>query len=115
MLYNLPTSTLIVIAYLFICCYNQNMKIEFDLKKSHKNLIERSLPFDQVSEFDWETARYTEDVRNDYPENRYVAVGYLDERLHVVCFTPIDGGVRIISFRKANAREVKHYEKIINE
>jgi len=62
------------------------------------------LPFDQASEFDWETAIYAEDVRNDCPEKRYVAVGYLAERLHVICFTPIDGGVRIIIFRKANAR-----------
>jgi uncharacterized DUF497 family protein len=31
-------------------------------------------------------------------------------RLHVICFTPIDGGVRIISFRKANRREVRYYE-----
>jgi uncharacterized DUF497 family protein len=41
----------------------------------------------------------------------FVALGYLGERLHVVCFTPIEGGVRIISFRKANAREKRRYEQ----
>ncbi|MBS0349815.1 MAG: BrnT family toxin [Proteobacteria bacterium] len=40
-----------------------------------------------------------------------VAVGFLGNRLHVLCFTPRKNGVRIISFRKANAREVKRYEK----
>lgn len=30
--------------------------------------------------------------------------GYLEQRLHVICFTPIEGGVRVISFRKANLR-----------
>jgi uncharacterized DUF497 family protein len=29
--------------------------------------------------------------------------------LHVLCFTPIAGGIRVISFRKANAREVRNH------
>ena len=52
-----------------------------------------------------------EDVRHTYPEQRYIALGYLDDRLHVLCFTHIENGVRIISFRKANLREVRRYEK----
>ena len=89
------------------------MKIDFDSKKSKKNDCARGLPFDQAAEFDWETAVYIEDMRNAYPERRFVAMGYLDKRLHVLCFTPIEGGVRIISFRKANLREVRRYEKEI--
>lgn len=87
------------------------MKIEFDPKKSNKNNEKRGLPFDKVIEFDWETAAYVEDVRNPYPEKRIVTMGYLRDRLHVICFTPIVDGVRIISFRKANLREVKRYEQ----
>lgn len=87
------------------------MKIDFDLKKSEKNDRERQLPFERAIDFDWQTAIYSEDIRNDYPERRFVALGYLDLRLHVICFTPIEFGVRIISFRKANLREIKHYEK----
>ena len=87
------------------------MKIEFDRAKSEKNARERGLPFEAAAEFDWETALYAEDSRFPYPERRFVALGFIDARLHVVCFTPIDGGVRIISFRKANAHEVRRYEK----
>lgn len=87
------------------------MKIDFDPEKSKKNNRVRRLPFEQVVEFDWETASYSEDTRNFYPERRFVAMGYLGLRLHVLCFTPIEGGVRIISFRKANLREVKRYAK----
>ncbi len=87
------------------------MKIEFDPKKSQKNSSERALPFDLVEEFDWEEAIYLEDNRMAYPETRIIALGLLDLRLHVVCFTPIEGGVRIISFRKANRREIKYYEE----
>lgn len=50
-------------------------------------------------------------MRKAYPEVRYVAVGFLDSRLHVLCFTPIAGGIRVISFRKANQREVRDYEQ----
>ena len=35
--------------------------------------------------------------------------GLIGDRLHVVVFTPVNGGVRVISFRKANKREVKAY------
>jgi uncharacterized DUF497 family protein len=93
------------------------MKIEFDLIKSHKNIKERALPFEWVEDFDWEAAFYVEDTRKDYSERRFVALGYLYNRLHVLCFTPIKDGVRVISFRKANSREVKRYEqeKIINK
>ena len=34
-----------------------------------------------------------------------VAVGYLEKRLHILCFLPKTGGIRVISFRKANGRE----------
>ena len=89
------------------------MKIEFDPAKSEKNARERDLPFERAADFDWEGAVYTEDSRNPYPERRFVAVGYLDERLHFLCFTPIEGGVRIISFRKANTREAQTYGKAL--
>ncbi len=87
------------------------MEIEFDFKKSKKNLEERGLPFDMVKDFEWDAALYIEDDRKDYPEKRFIAFGFLNDRLHVICFTLIKDGVRIISFRKANAREVKRYEK----
>ena len=86
------------------------MKIDFDLAKSERNTKSRSLSFDRAVDFDWETAIYYEDERVDYPETRIIALGFLGVRLHVICFTPIDGGARIISFRKANRREVRYYE-----
>ena len=87
------------------------MKIEFDQAKSDKNLRERQLPFSRAIDFDWSSAVIAADLRNDYPEKRYVAVGYLDDRLHVLCFTPLDDSIRVISFRKANRREAERYGK----
>lgn len=87
------------------------MKIDFDPAKSENNARERGLPFERAADFGWDEASYAEDSRNPYPERRFVAAGYLDNRLHILCFTPIPGGVRIISFRKANQREAKNYGK----
>ena len=39
----------------------------------------------------------------------YIAHGLIGDRLHVVVFIPVNGCVRVISFRKANKREVKAY------
>jgi len=40
-----------------------------------------------------------------------IAVGYLGKRLHFVCFTMRGDILRIISFRKANNKEMRDYEK----
>lgn len=87
------------------------MKIEFDPVKNARNIRERGLPFDWVGEFDFSSAIVAPDLRKDYPESRFTALGFLNGRLHVVCFTPIPDGVRVISFRKANRREGKLYEQ----
>ncbi|MCH8843120.1 MAG: BrnT family toxin [SAR324 cluster bacterium] len=88
------------------------MRIEFDSAKSEKNARERNLAFHRAEDFEWETALYREDNR-EHPEPRFVAVGMFANRLHVICFTPTAEGVRIISFRRANHREVRSYEKEI--
>ncbi len=86
------------------------MHIEFDPAKNERNILERGLSFERAADFDFDTAVVWPDTRKPYPEVRYVALGLLDTRLHVLCFTPAAGGIRVISFRKANSREVKDYE-----
>jgi len=85
------------------------MRIEFDAGKSERNRAIRGLSFERAAEFDFSTARVWQDTRKPYPEPRFLALGYLDNRLHVLCFTHITEGLRVISFRKANEREgAKH-------
>ena len=86
------------------------MHIEYDTVKHQRNISERALGFDRAAEFDFGTALVWQDTRKAYPEARYVALGLLDDRLYVLCFTPVAGGIRVISFRKANTREVRDYE-----
>jgi uncharacterized DUF497 family protein len=89
----------------------KSLKLRHDLDqtKNERNVAERSLSFDKVTEFDFDSALIKLDDRKPYPEVRYVPLGLLDARLHVLCFTPIEGGIRVISFRKANTREISHY------
>ena len=88
------------------------MRITYDPAKNLRNIAERSLSFDQAEEFDFETALIHVDERRDYGETRYVALGYLEGRLHVLCFAEAPAGIRVISFRKANSREVNRYVKV---
>jgi uncharacterized DUF497 family protein len=88
------------------------MEITYDLAKNAKNIVERNLPFSRVADFQWNTASFREDERKAYPERRFIALGYLEDRLHVLCFSETESGIRVISFRKANKREEKAYEKV---
>ena len=87
------------------------MRISYDPAKNHRNVRDRGLPFDSAAEFDFEGALYAVDKRQDYGEARYIAVGMLGVRLHVLCFAETPEGIRVISFRKANTREVNRYAK----
>lgn len=89
------------------------MKITYDPIKNQRNIDERQLSFDAVVDFDWHSAQIEPDLRKDYGEARYIAAGFLDDRLHILVFTPTADGIRVISFRKANQREVKRYERQI--
>ena len=85
------------------------MRISYDSAKNQRNVRDRGLSFDSAAEFDFEDALYAVDKRQDYGETRYIAVGMLGVRLHVLCFAEMPDGIRVISFRKANTREVKRY------
>ena len=87
------------------------MEIDFDPIKNEKNIRERGLSFERVSEVDFNNAMVFPDSRKEEGETRYIALCYLDRRLHVLCFTETEKGIRVISFRKANEREARRYGK----
>lgn len=88
------------------------MLITYDPAKNQRNMDERGLPFDHAADFNFESALIHVDNRNDYGETRYIALGSLHGRLHVLCFAEVPGGIRVISLRKANSREVSRYAKV---
>jgi uncharacterized protein len=84
---------------------------DWDEAKRAANLARHGVDFAAVVRFDWDKAQLAPDTRRDYGELRLIAVGRIGPRVHVLVFTPRAELIRIISLRKANAREVKWYEK----
>lgn len=89
------------------------MEISYDSAKNAANIASGRPSFDEVARFDFQTAIFAVDDRHDYGETRIQARGFLGQRLHVLVFVETLAGIRVISFRKANKREVKRYEKDI--
>ena len=81
----------------------------YDPAKNERNIRERGLSFERAADFHFETALIADYSRHG--EKRRVAVGYLDKRLHLLCYIPRSDGIRVISFRKTNKREAKLYGK----
>lgn len=78
------------------------MAITDDPEKNEKNISERGISFDPAVEFDWSTSLVVEDKRRDYGEPRFQALGFIEERLHMLVFTPRAGDTHVMSLRKAN-------------
>ena len=85
------------------------MRITYDAAKNDRNVAERGLAFDLVADLDWETALAEEDTRRAYGERRIRVLALLGGRLHAAVITYRDDAVHVISFRKANDREVRRY------
>jgi len=87
--------------------------IEFDPLKDEGNRRKHGLPL-EAGEFLFDGPYIEEeDTRANYGETRFEATGpvaKLDNRVCVAVYTWRDGVRRIISFRKANDREIRAYE-----
>ncbi|MCC6303528.1 MAG: BrnT family toxin [Gammaproteobacteria bacterium] len=87
------------------------MDVSFDPAKDVRNVALRGISLARATDFDWNNALIVEDTRKDYGEPRYQALGLIDDRLHMLIFTPRTGKTHIISLRKANDREIRRYEE----
>ncbi|MBN4667222.1 BrnT family toxin [Pandoraea nosoerga] len=86
------------------------MNTEFDPTKDQSNREKHGLSLALAEAFEFETALIEIDDRRDYAEERFVALGLIDTRVHVMVFTVRGEAIRVISLRKANRREVKRYD-----
>jgi uncharacterized DUF497 family protein len=89
------------------------MEITYDPAKNASNIALRGLSFEQVAGFDFLTGVFWIDARKAYPDVRISALGLVAGRVHALVFSETATGIRVISFRKANKREVKRYEQEI--
>ena len=85
------------------------MRIEFDPAKDEANQAKHGVSLLMAAELDWETALVWVDDRFEYHEMRMIALAPNTEILYYVAFLDRGKVRRIISLRRANRREVKHY------
>lgn len=88
------------------------MQFELDTDKGRINKRKHGLPLDKGIEVFAGPFIEEEDARCDYEETRLVATGpiaSLDDRICVVVYTWRGACRRLISFRKANEKEIAQY------
>jgi uncharacterized DUF497 family protein len=88
------------------------MGYEWDGTKRQRNVRRYGLDFLDVLPCFADPQRLTEeDARRDYGERRFHLLCLLRGHLYHVTFTERGENIRIISARRANKREQRHYER----
>lgn len=90
----------------------KDVPITYDPAKNARNVRERGVPFDLAGRLIWGEALIGLSKRQEITATRFVALGEIDGRLHVVVFTIEGRDTRVISLRHANAREIKRWQKL---
>lgn len=88
------------------------MEIEFDPVKRQQTLEQRGLDMADAGGIFEDTHMTYRDIRKDYGEDRYLTFGYLNQRMVFVAWTRRGHAMRIISMRKANAREEREFASL---
>lgn len=93
-----------------------DLAFEWDERKSRANLRKHKISFDDAKRIFLGPITIDPDIRQDYGEERWIAIGTIDTRAVVVIFTIVGADrVRLISARKASMAERIRYEKAIEE
>jgi len=91
------------------------MLVEWDEEKCRANLEKHGLSFEDVWQVLAGDTITIPDERYDYGEDRLITLGRLAGRVVVVAHVSRGENTRIISMRKANAREQEIYQKRLSQ
>lgn len=83
------------------------MEIEFDPRKDAANLAKHGVSLAAAAEMELETI--VPDHRFDYAEARFNGFGRLQGETYAVTFTMRAGRMRVISLRRARAKEYRRH------
>ncbi|MEH3045526.1 BrnT family toxin [Sphingomonas adhaesiva] len=97
------------IACSHFCAYNKNVNIVFDPAKDAANIAKHGLSLADAAGFELAAAAVAIDNRREYGEDRFRAFGYAAGQARCLVFTVRDGAVRVISYRRAHAKEMRRY------
>ncbi len=89
------------------------MIFEFDSNKQAANLTKHGIDLRDAATIFIDVNRLdAPDTRNDYAEERRIAIGAVQRRIWVVIYTRRADAIRLISARKANEREQNRYHAL---
>ena len=91
------------------CVYTLAVRITYDPIKRARTLADRELDFEAAGEVFAGFTLEADDDRRDYGERRVLCVGFLDDRMVMIGYTPRGSARHIFSMRKCNAREIHKY------
>jgi uncharacterized DUF497 family protein len=89
--------------------YNHPMKFTWREPKRLSNLKKHGLDFADAEKIFSGPVRFDPDHRFGYEEERFIAVGLLDDRVVVIAHTQTRDETHIISMRKAERHERKKF------
>lgn len=99
-----------------IAVEHNGLWFEWDEDKNRQNIEKHGLDFAEAQEMFRSLLLARPDVREDYGENRWVALGAIGGRIAVLVFAEGERNIiRVISLRKANRGERKKYEKAVQD
>jgi uncharacterized protein len=89
------------------------LEFEWDPVKADSNLRKHGVPFEYATRVFLDPHRLDQvDTRRTYGEERRITLGTIEGRVFVVAYTSRGPVVRLISARKANAREQRQYRTL---
>jgi uncharacterized DUF497 family protein len=87
------------------------MLITCDPQKSRANYFKHGIVLEFAQYLDWANEMVWQDVRQNYNEVRMSGLVPLEGKVYAVVYVLRAESTRMISFRKANNRETKQYDK----
>jgi uncharacterized DUF497 family protein len=85
------------------------VQIDFDPQKDGRNVAKHGVSLALAADLDWDAALVWVDDCFEYGESRLIALAPKTGILYFVAFADRGRIRRVISLRRANRREVKHY------
>jgi len=91
-------------------------RFEWDEAKNRRNIRKHGLDFADVAEVFRGPVKARPDTREDYGEERWIALGLLKDRVVAIAFAQAgDDFIRVISFRKADRDEREEFEEALQD
>ena len=89
------------------------MQFEFNKEKSEANKFKHGVGFEEATQI-WEQI-FLSAPANTLGEPRFMAIGPIREQLYTCIYTPRGETIRLISCRRARAKEVQLYHEHIRK